>query len=68
MILVKDDFGIYIIYDCAFLDVESLENEIVKIASFFINKIEPVLDRDLTNIYPTVDRLLILDEIMSYER
>ena len=68
MILVKDDFGINIIYDCAFLDVESLESEIVKIASFFINKIEPVLDRDLTNIYPTVDRLLILDEIMSYER
>jgi hypothetical protein len=66
--LVKDDFGVNIIYDCAFLDLESLESEIIKIASFFINKIEPIVDRDLTNIYPTVDRLSILDEIIGYER
>jgi hypothetical protein len=57
LILVKDDFGINILYDCAFTDLENLESEVVKIASFFINKIEPLVDRDLTNIYPTVDRL-----------
>ena len=39
--MVKDDFGINIIYDCSFLDVESLENEIVKtkpILDFFVIK------------------------------
>lgn len=66
--LVKDDFDINILYDATFLDVRALEEELLKICSFYINKLEPVLDRgDLSNIYPGVDRLRILDEALQLE-
>ena len=65
--LVKDDFGIHILYDSAFADMRMMELEILKICSFYINKAEPLLDNDLKNMYPCVDRLRILDEVIHYE-
>lgn len=44
-----------------------MEIEILKICSFYINKAEPLLDNDLKNMYPCVDRLRILDEVIHYE-
>jgi hypothetical protein len=44
-----------------------MELEILKICSFYINKAEPLLDNDLKNMYPCVDRLKILDEVIEYE-
>jgi hypothetical protein len=44
-----------------------MELEIIKICSFYINKVEPLLDNDLKNIYPCVDRLRILEEALYYE-
>jgi hypothetical protein len=35
---VKDDFNEYIMFDCALLDMKSLETEVLKIGSFYINK------------------------------
>jgi hypothetical protein len=35
-VFVKDDFGIYIIYDCVFQDVKMLEEELLKIGSLYI--------------------------------
>jgi hypothetical protein len=55
-------------YDTSFADLESLETEIIKIASYYINKVEPLIDRDLINIYPTVDRLQIQDDLIALER
>ena len=65
--LVKDDFGIHIIYDSTFADMRMMELEMLKICSFYINKAEPLLDNDLKNMYPCVDRLKILDEVIEYE-
>ena len=65
--LVKDDYGVDIIYDATFADMRMVEIELLKICSFYINKIEPILDKDMKNIFPTVDRLKILDEILEYE-
>ncbi len=48
--------------------MRSLETEILKICSFYINKAEPLLDNDLKNIYPAVDRLKILEQALDYER
>ena len=62
-----DDFGIHVLYDSAFIDMRSTEEEILKICSFYINKAEPLLDNDLRNMYPVVDRLKILDECLGYE-
>jgi hypothetical protein len=65
--LVKDDYGIHILYDAAFADMRAMEMEILKICSFYINKAEPLLDNDLRNMYPAVDRLKILDDALHYE-
>lgn len=65
--LVRDDFGVYILYDVAFVDVRSLETEMLKIASYFINKLEPIIDNDLNNVYPAVDRLAMVEEILEHE-
>ena len=65
--MVQDDFGVHILYDSAFTDMRSMEEEILKICSFYINKAEPILDTDLRNMYPIVDRLKILDECLEYE-
>jgi hypothetical protein len=65
--LVKDDFGIHILYEATFADMRVIETEILKICSFYINKAEPLLDNDLRNMYPAVDRLKILDEVLKYE-
>lgn len=48
--------------------MKSLEKEILKVCSFYINKLEPLVDKgDLSNIYPGVDRFRILDEAIKYE-
>lgn len=65
--MVKDDFGVHIMFDAAFLDMRNLEQEILKICSFYISKQEPLLDQDLRYIFPAVDRLEILDDIFECE-
>lgn len=42
--LVKDDFGVNVMYDASFLDMVSLEKEILKTGSFYIQKLEPLID------------------------
>lgn len=65
--LVKDDFGVHILYDASFADMRLMETEILKICSFYINKVEPLLDNDLRNVFPSVDRLKMLKEIITLE-
>lgn len=65
--LVKDDFGIHVIYDATLADMRVMEQEVLKICSFYINKAEPLLDNDLRNMYPVIDRLKILDECLELE-
>lgn len=65
---MKDDWNKHIIYDCVTLDMKLLEEEVLKIVSFYINKQEPVLaDSDLRNTFPAVDRLEILEEAFDCE-
>lgn len=47
--------------------MRSLETELLKIASFYINKQEPILDQDIRNIYPAVDRFEVLEELCECE-
>lgn len=65
--LVEDDFKIHILYDATFLDMRAIEQELYKICSYFINLAEPLLDKDITNIYPLIDRLKILEEVLELE-
>ena len=43
-VFIKDDFGIYIIYDCVLQDMKCLEEELIKVGSYFIQKGEVLLD------------------------
>jgi hypothetical protein len=61
MYLVKDDFGVHIMYDSALLDMKSFEEEVLKISSYYISKEEPVLDYELKSIFPVVDRIGIIE-------
>ena len=36
--LVKDDFGVHIMFDSALLDMTLLEQEVLKICSYYISK------------------------------
>jgi hypothetical protein len=65
--IVTDDFGINVMYDASLKDMQALEIEMVKICSFYINKVEPLTDTDLRNILPTLDRQRMLTEIIDLE-
>jgi hypothetical protein len=68
---VKDDFGIYIMYDCVFQDMKGLEEEIVRIGSYYINKSEVLIDptdfASGSRPYPVKDRLEVLDDLLTLE-
>jgi hypothetical protein len=64
---VTDDFGVNVMYDTAFGDMRAIEQEMLKIVSFYINKIEPIAEVDLRNIFPSVDRFQVINEIIDCE-
>lgn len=39
----------------------------LKIVSYFINKLEPMQDTEFRNVFPTIDRLRALKQIIEYE-
>lgn len=43
-VYIKDDFGIYIMYDCVLQDMKCLEEELCKIGSLYLHKSELLLD------------------------
>lgn len=57
----------HIMYDSSFSDMCNIEQEMLKIGSYYINKIEPLLDTDLKNIFPSVDRFSLLANIIELE-
>ena len=40
----------------------------LKLVSFYINKVEPMQDRDLKNVLPNVDRLTIIKDVIHWEQ
>lgn len=67
-ILIKDDFGIHIMYDCVETDMELLKNEILLTGSFFIKNQEPLMDaEDPENLTPIIDRISTLENLMNFE-
>jgi len=39
-VYVKDDFGIYILYDCVLQDMNSLEEELLRVGSLYLSRSE----------------------------
>lgn len=65
--LVTDDYGFNVMYDATFTDMRALEQEMLKVCSYYINKLEPMQDKDMRNVLPTIDRLGVVKEICEYE-
>ena len=66
-VYVKDDFGIYILYDCVLQDMKGVEDELVKICSYYINRAEVLQDVHTEKPAPAKDRLECLSDLLEYE-
>lgn len=66
-VYVKDDFGVYILYDCVLQDMKGLEEELIKICSFYINKAEVLQDVHTEKPQPSRDRLEVLSDLLQFE-
>ena len=67
-VFVKDDFGIYIMYECVLQDMKDLEEELLKIGSFYISKHEFLVNTEGEKPYPLVDRMTLLEDLLENER
>jgi hypothetical protein len=56
-------------YDSTFADMRALEQEILKIMSYYINKVEEevMYETDLRNVFPCIDRFNLIKEILECE-
>lgn len=66
-VYVKDDFGVYILYDCVLQDMKGMEEELIKICSYFINKAEVLQDVHTEKPQPVKDRLQTLSDLLECE-
>jgi len=63
---VQDSLGLHIVYDCAFDDLNELEQEIIGIGSYFIEKSAVKLLKD-NDFQRKIDRFEILYNLWEYE-
>jgi len=54
-------------YDCTFSDMKATEVELLRMMSFFINKVEPMQDTDIRSVFPSIDRLAFASEAVGCE-
>lgn len=70
-VYIKDDFGIYIIFDCVLQDMKTLECELSKIASHYLNRTEVLLDpnslKSSDRPFPLKDRMQIIEDLLKKE-
>ena len=66
-VYVKDDFGIYIMYDAVLQDMKQMEDDLVKIGSYFIQKQEVLQDSTVEKPFPAKDRLEITHDLLIAE-
>ncbi len=66
-VFVKDDFGIYVLYDCCLQDMKSLEDHLNRIASYYLMNSEVLQDPHDDKPMPSKDRMQILDDLLCNE-
>lgn len=65
-IFVIDDYGMYIMFDCALGDMASLDTELLKIATFYTRKNEGEFEIK-SQSFPLADRFQIMEDIYEGE-
>ena len=58
--------GIYVLYDCALQDMKSLEDELIRIGSYYIQRSELLLSSD-TKPMPSRDRQELVSDLTNKE-
>ena len=66
-VYVRDDYGIYIMYECVLQDMKDLEEEMLRIGSFYLNKHESLVNTENTKPYPLIDRISLLEDVLQLE-
>ena len=66
-VYVKDDLGVYIMYDCSLQDMSIQEEQLLQICSFYLNRQETLQDPHTDKPNPCKDRLQIIDDILALE-
>ena len=66
-VYIKDDFGVYILYDCVLPDMQGLEEELIRICSYYIHKAEVLQDVHTERPLPAKDRLQTLSDLLELE-
>ena len=66
-VYVKDDCGIYILFDCSLQDMKTLEDDLIRTGSYFIQQEEVLVDTTTERPYPQKDRLDILQDLVLME-
>ena len=66
-VYVKDDFGVYIMYDCSMQDMQDLEEELLKIGSYYIGKHEQLINTENEKPYPLIDRICLMEDLLEKE-
>lgn len=66
-VYIKDDLGIYVMYDCVLQDMKSFEENLIKIASFFMAKSEVLIDPQVEKPVPAKDRLELIQDLLTAE-
>ena len=66
-VYVKDDFGVYILYDCVLPDMQGLEEELIRICSYYIHRAEVLQDVHTERPLPAKDRLQTLGDLLELE-
>ena len=64
---VKDDFNIYIMYECCLTDMQSLENDLLRIGSYYISKLEELYDSEVDKVMHKKDRQQVLIDLLNCE-
>lgn len=66
-VFVKDDFGIHIMYECSLTDMRLLEQELLRIGSYYISKLEELYDSEIDKIVHSKDRQEVLCDLLKLE-
>ena len=66
-VFVKDDFGIYIMYDCALSDMQAMEEEMLRIGTYYIGKLEDLYDTEVDKVCHKKDRQQVVNDLLNCE-
>jgi hypothetical protein len=66
-VYVKDDFSIYLMYECSLTDMQVLEDELLRVGTYYITKLEELYDTEIDKVCHKKDRQQVLNDLINCE-